>query len=56
MALDVEAEHLLIVSSDGHVGPRVEDYRPYVDPSHRADFEDYSPTRVALTHQSPIGT
>ena len=35
------SEPLLIVSSDGHVGPPVEAYRDYVDPRHRAAFEDW---------------
>jgi predicted TIM-barrel fold metal-dependent hydrolase len=41
--VDIEpgSERLLIVSSDGHVGPPVEDYRPYVDPAYRQDFEDW---------------
>jgi predicted TIM-barrel fold metal-dependent hydrolase len=34
-------EPLLIISSDGHVGPPVEAYRDYMDPRHRADFEDW---------------
>lgn len=44
-------DRLLIVSSDGHVGGAVEDYRDYVDPQHRADFDDwlaqYTPQWVA---------
>ncbi len=35
------SERLLIVSSDGHVGPPVESYREYVDPEHRADYDDW---------------
>jgi predicted TIM-barrel fold metal-dependent hydrolase len=35
------AERLLIISSDGHVGPPVEDFRPYIDPEHQAAFNDW---------------
>ena len=34
---------LTIVSSDGHVGARMADYRPYLDPEHRAEFDDFLP-------------
>jgi predicted TIM-barrel fold metal-dependent hydrolase len=30
-----------VVSSDGHAGARWADYRPYVDPQHRAAFDDW---------------
>jgi len=36
-----ESQRLLIVSSDGHVGPPVEAYRHYVDPEFRADYDDW---------------
>jgi predicted TIM-barrel fold metal-dependent hydrolase len=35
------AERLLIVSSDGHVGAPAGGYRDYVDPAHRADYDDW---------------
>jgi predicted TIM-barrel fold metal-dependent hydrolase len=35
------ADRLLIVSSDGHVGPPVDAYREYIDPACRADYEDW---------------
>lgn len=41
MASAGNSDRLLIVSSDGHVGPPVEAYRDYVDPSYRADFDDW---------------
>src|SRR5262245_15729392 len=41
MAFAENSDRLLIVSSDGHVGPPVEAYRDYVDPKHRADFDDW---------------
>ena len=41
MAEKAETERLLIVSSDGHVGAHVEDYRSYIDPEYRQDFEDW---------------
>jgi predicted TIM-barrel fold metal-dependent hydrolase len=42
------SERLLIISSDGHVGAPVEDYRDYVDPAHRGDFEDWLAQYVPL--------
>ena len=41
-------ERLLIVSSDGHVGPPAETYREYVDPKYRADFDEW------LSHYVPL--
>jgi predicted TIM-barrel fold metal-dependent hydrolase len=35
------SQRLLIVSSDGHVGPPVETYRDYMDPAYRADYDDW---------------
>lgn len=34
-------EHLMIVSSDGHIGPPVERYREYMDPKFVADFDKW---------------
>lgn len=36
-----ESERLLIVSSDGHIGPPAERYRDYMDEKYRADFDDW---------------
>jgi predicted TIM-barrel fold metal-dependent hydrolase len=41
MTVETLPERMLIVSSDGHVGPPVEAYRDYVDPEHRAEFDDW---------------
>jgi predicted TIM-barrel fold metal-dependent hydrolase len=41
-------ERLLIVSSDGHVGPPAETYREYVDPKYRDDFEEWLSRYVPL--------
>ena len=35
------SDRLLIVSSDGHVGPPVEAYREYIDPQYRQDYDDW---------------
>jgi predicted TIM-barrel fold metal-dependent hydrolase len=35
------SDRLLLVSSDGHIGPRTDAFRDYVDPRYREDFEDY---------------
>jgi hypothetical protein len=35
------SQRLLIVSSDGHVGPPVGSYRGYMDPAYRADYDDW---------------
>jgi hypothetical protein len=31
----------VVVSSDSHAGARWADYRPYVDPAHRDDFDEW---------------
>jgi predicted TIM-barrel fold metal-dependent hydrolase len=36
-----DADRLLIISSDGHIGAPVEQYRPYMDPKYVADFDDW---------------
>jgi predicted TIM-barrel fold metal-dependent hydrolase len=41
-------ERLLLVSSDGHVGPPAESYREYVDTSYRGDFDEW------LSHYVPL--
>src|SRR4051794_15638255 len=54
----IGSDRLMIVSSDGHVGAAVEDYREYVDPQYRADFDDwlaqYTPQWIA-TQAKEIG-
>lgn len=34
-------ERMLIVSSNGHVGPPVESYRDYIDPQFRSEYQDW---------------
>jgi hypothetical protein len=34
-------ERLVIVSSDGHIGPPGEQYREYFDPKYVADFDEW---------------
>lgn len=50
-------ERLLIVSSDGHVGPPAETYRDYVDPKYRGEFDEwldhYVPLWVATKAKDP---
>lgn len=41
MAAANGSEHMLIISSDGHVGPPVEAYRSYIDPQYRSDYENW---------------
>ena len=41
-------EHVLLVSSDGHVGAPAESYREYVDPQYRADFDEWLGDYVPL--------
>jgi predicted TIM-barrel fold metal-dependent hydrolase len=40
-AVSGEAERLMIVSSDGHAGAEMEDYRDYLDPEYREAFDDF---------------
>src|SRR5204863_10222368 len=40
-------EHLILVSADGHAGPLVADYRPYVDDEFLDEFDRYVPAREA---------
>jgi predicted TIM-barrel fold metal-dependent hydrolase len=41
------SDRLALISADGHAGPLVADYRPYIDPGHREEFERYVPAREA---------
>lgn len=43
-----ESERLLIISSDGHIGPPVERYREYVDPKYRQAFDEWLAGYVPL--------
>ena len=43
-----EDARLLVISSDGHIGPPAERYREYVDPAYRADFDDWLADYVPL--------
>src|SRR2546421_7145816 len=40
-------DHLALISADGHAGPPIEEYRPYIDPDHSEDFERFVPAREA---------
>ena len=40
-------DRLLLISADGHAGPPIADYGPYVDPDHRDDFADFVVAREA---------
>lgn len=42
------AQRLLIVSSDGHVGPPAERYREYIEPSFRSDFDRWFEAYIPL--------
>jgi predicted TIM-barrel fold metal-dependent hydrolase len=50
-------ERLLLVSSDGHVGPPAESYREYVDARYRDDFDEwlghYVPQWLATKQKDP---
>jgi predicted TIM-barrel fold metal-dependent hydrolase len=41
------SEHLILVSADGHAGPPIADYAPYVDPEWRDDFDAFVGAREA---------
>ena len=34
-------ERMMIISSDGHVAPKMRSYREYIDPDMRAEFDDF---------------
>ena len=34
-------EHVMVISSDGHATARMEDYRSYLDPEFRAEFDEF---------------
>jgi len=41
MTESIVSDRLLVVSSDGHVGAPVAEYRDYIDPKFRTDFDDW---------------
>jgi predicted TIM-barrel fold metal-dependent hydrolase len=41
------SERLALISADGHAGPPVAEYRPYVEPEFRDEFERFVPAREA---------
>lgn len=43
-----EADRVMIVSSDGHVGAPIAAYRDYMDPEFRADYDDWLEQYVPL--------
>ena len=40
-------EHLVLISADGHAGPPIADYRPYVDADLLDEFDRFVPAREA---------
>lgn len=44
----ISSERLLIVSSDGHIGPPAERYREYFDPGYRSDFDRWFQEYIPL--------
>ena len=45
-------ERYLVVSSDGHAGPRPERYRDYVDPAYREAFDLALPIQIQMTRDA----
>src|SRR2546421_533172 len=41
------SEHLILISADGHAGPPVAEFRPYIDAEHLDEFDRYVPAREA---------
>ena len=41
------SEPLILISADGHAGPPVADFRPYIDEAHLDEFDRYVPAREA---------
>jgi predicted TIM-barrel fold metal-dependent hydrolase len=42
MAEDMPTERLMVVSSDGHAGAEIDDFREYLDPAYRDALNDYA--------------
>jgi predicted TIM-barrel fold metal-dependent hydrolase len=55
MTQDNAAGRALIVSSDGHATARMRDYRPYIDPGMRAEFDEFCTAfdEVGMTTVNP---
>jgi len=51
MATLSELDRYLVVSSDGHAGLPMADYRPYVDPEYRDAFDAALPIQRAMTEK-----
>ena len=45
-------DRYLVISSDGHAGPRPEVYRDYLDPQYRAEFDLQHAARMAALAQA----
>ncbi len=45
-------DRYLVISSDGHAGPRPEVYRDYLDPQYRAEFDVQHAARMAALEQA----
>lgn len=45
-------DRYLVISSDGHAGPRPEVYREYLDPRHREEFDVQHAARMAALEQA----
>jgi len=37
----LSVSRISVISSDGHVAARMSDYRPYLDPAYRPEFDDF---------------
>jgi predicted TIM-barrel fold metal-dependent hydrolase len=45
-------DRYLVISSDGHAGPKPERYRDYLDPQHREEFDRQHAARMAMLEQA----
>jgi hypothetical protein len=48
MSKEKPMDRYLVVSSDGHAGPRPEIYRDYIDPKHRETFDEQHAARLKM--------
>src|SRR5258708_7383967 len=55
MTQETATDRALIVSSDGHATARMRDYRPYLDPGMRAEFDEFCTAfdEVGMTTVNP---
>src|SRR6478752_1216351 len=55
----MSVSRISVISSDGHVAARMSDYRPYLDPAYRPEFDDflveYEKHGVVTTDPTNIG-